>query len=325
MIETTSYHARAQALHQRARVVDAHCDTISLVVDEGHDLVGGDARHQVDVPRLRASNVGVQVLACWNEPEHSGHAAFARCMAKVGAFHQLVRTAGLRPVTCKADLDDPSLGFVLSLEDAAPCMGSIRHLEALYATGIRMIGLTWNGRNEIADGVGVGQRPGGLTDLGRDLVRHMVELGIVVDLAHVSEPCFWDAVELVDKPLAVSHANAKVICEHRRNLTDDQIRAIAKSGGVIGITFVPAFLGGEAPDVETVVRHIDYVADVGGIDVVGLGSDFDGIAKTPLGLEDIGQLPALTAALLKRGFSEPDVLKILGGNWLRVFRACWRV
>ena len=327
MIETSSYHERAMALHRRVRVVDAHCDTISLVLDEGHDMVGGDARHHVDVPRLEAAGVSIQVLACWNEAEYSGHAAFARCMAKIGTFHQLARKAGLRHVTRKADLDVPRLGFILSLEDAAPVMGSIRHLEALYATGVRMIGLTWNGRNEIADGVGVGARPGGLTDVGKDCVAHMEELGIVVDLAHVAEPSFWDVIEMATKPVAVSHANAKAICDHRRNLTDDQIRAIAKTGGVIGVTYVPAFLASPSdptPDIDTVVRHVDYLCDVGGVDVVGLGSDFDGIAKTPIGLEHAGQMPALTAALLAKGFREEDVEKMVGGNWLRVFKACWR-
>ena len=314
MIETSSYHDRAMAL----------CDTLSLVLDEGHDLVAGDPRHQVDVPRLRAAGVSIQVLACWNEPEHSGHAAFARCMAKIGAFHQLRRQAGLRHVVRRADLDTPELGFILSLEDAAPVMGSIRHLEALYATGVRMIGLTWNGRNEIADGVGVGARPGGLTDVGKDIIRHMEELGIVDDLAHVAEPSFWDVIELSTKPVAVSHANAKAICDHRRNLTDDQIRAIARTGGVIGVTFVPAFLGGEAPDIATVVSHVAHLVEVAGPDVVGLGSDFDGIAQTPAGLTHAGELPALTAALLAHGFSDADVEQMVGGNWLRVFRACWR-
>jgi membrane dipeptidase len=324
VIETSSYHERALALHRRVRVVDAHCDTISLVLDEGHDLVGGDARHQVDVPRLRAAGVGIQVLACWNEPEHSGHAAYARCMAKIGTFHQLVRRAGLRPVTRKADLDVPELGFILSLEDAAPAMGSLRHLETLHVAGVRMIGLTWNGRNELADGVGVGPRPGGLTDLGRAFVEEMEVLGIVVDLAHVSEPCFWDVIELATKPVAVSHANAKALCDHRRNLTDDQIRAVAKTGGVIGVTYVPSFLGGDEPDVDTVVRHVEHMISVAGPSVVGLGSDFDGIAKTPVGLEHAGCLPALTAALLARGHAEADVEAMVGGNWLRVFRACWR-
>lgn len=324
MNDTTSYHARARALHAAAPAIDAHCDTISLVLDDGLTFVAGDARSQLDLPRLRAGGVGIQVLACWNEPEYAHHAAFARCMAKIGTFHQMARRENLRLVTTRAGLDDPELAFVLSLEDAAPCMGSVVHLEALYAAGVRMIGLTWNGRNELADGVGVGPKPGGLTEAGRTLVARMEELGIVVDLAHVSEPSFWDALEACSGPVAVSHANAHAVHQHRRNLSDDQIRAIAARGGVVGVTYVPAFLSANPSSVADVVRHVQHMVEVGGIGVVGLGSDFDGIAHPPAGLEHVGCVPNLTAALLEAGFSDDDVRAILRENWLRVFRAVWR-
>ncbi|MEB3222019.1 MAG: dipeptidase [Candidatus Sericytochromatia bacterium] len=322
--EPSVYHARACELHAQHPVVDAHCDTITLVLDDGLDFVGGDPRSQVDLPRLRAGGVSLQVLACWNEAAHSGHAAFARCMAKIGAFHRLARQHGLRHVKGVADLDGPGVGFVLSMEDAAPCMGSGPHLEALYAAGVRMIGLTWNGRNELADGVGVGLRPGGLTDVGRELVTQMAELGIVVDLAHVSKPSFWDVFEVVSGPVAVSHANAAAVQAHRRNLDDDQIRAVAERSGVIGVTFVPSFLAdGGTASVRDVVRHVNHLVATGGAGVVGLGSDFDGITVPPDGLNDVGDLPGLTAALLAEGHSEADVVGFLGGNWLRVFRAVW--
>jgi membrane dipeptidase len=323
MIETSSYHEAALALHKRVCVVDAHCDTISLVLDEGHMFAHGSPENHIDVPRLRAAGMGIQVLACWNEPQWSGHAAFARCMEKIGTFYQEQRKADLRLVKTKADLDVPELGFILSLEDAAPCMGSTRHIDALYAAGVRMIGLTWNGRNEIADGLKVGSMPGGLTDVGRVCVGHMQELGIVVDLSHIAEVGFWDVVRESTKPLACSHSNAKAVHDHIRNLTNEQIKAIAASGGVIGVTYVPSFLGPDRPGIDEVVRHIEHIAEVGGIDVVGLGSDFDGIQQTPIGLEDCSRTPALTAALLQRGWKEDDLAKLLGGNWIRVFKANW--
>jgi membrane dipeptidase len=305
--------------------VDAHCDTITLVLDDGLEFVGGDDRSQVDLPRLVTGGVRLQVLACWNEAGHTGHAAFARCMGKIGAFHRLARQHGLRHVTRPHDLDAPGLGFILSMEDAAPCMGSEPHLEALYAAGVRMIGLTWNGRNELADGVGVGPRPGGLTEVGRVLVARMEELGIVVDLAHVSVPSFWDALEVVRGPVGVSHANAAVVHPHRRNLEDDQVQAVAQRGGVIGVTFVPSFLtDGPVASVRDVVRHVNHLVATGGPGVVGLGSDFDGITTPPEGLAHVGQLPGLTAALLAEGHSESDVVGFLGGNWLRLFRQVWR-
>lgn len=320
---TSSYHEMALALHRRVTVIDGHADTLTLVVDEGHPFVTGGGANHIDLPRLRAAGMGIQTLTCWNEPQHIGLPAFARAMEKIGAFYQAQRQGDLRLVTKRADLDAPGLGFVLSLEDAAPCMGSIRHLEALYAVGVRMIGLTWNGRNEIADGVGVGPKPGGLTDVGRELVAHMQQLGIVVDLSHIAEIGFWDVLEASTKPVACSHSNAKAVHEHRRNLTDAQITAIAQQGGVIGMCFAPAFLAPDSPGIEDVVRHIDHICELAGPDVIGLGSDFDGIANVPVGLEDVSKLPALTAELLKRGYAESDLEKMLGGNWKRVFAANW--
>ncbi|MNS31141.1 Membrane dipeptidase [compost metagenome] len=322
-VDISSYHEKALALHRRLTVVDGHADTLTLVVDEGHPFVTGGGAHHIDLPRLRQAGMGIQTLTCWNEPEHIGLPAFARAMEKIGAFYQAQRQAGLRLVTERAHLDVPELGFILSLEDAAPCMGSIRHLEALYAIGVRMIGLTWNGRNEIADGVGVGAKPGGLTDVGRQLVEHMQTLGIVVDLSHIAEIGFWDVLEVSTKPVACSHSNAKAVHEHRRNLTDAQIKAIADQGGVIGICFAPAFLSPDNPGIEDVIRHIDHMCEIAGPHVVGLGSDFDGIANVPVGLEDVSKVPMLTAALLARGYSEADLELMLGGNWQRVFRANW--
>lgn len=323
MADTTSYHERALALHRRVTVVDGHADTLTLVVDEGHAFALGSPIGHIDVPRLKAAGVGIQTLTCWNEPEHMGVIAFARAMAKIGAFYEEQRKADLRLVTTKADLEVKEPGFVLSLEDAAPCMGSPRHLEALYAIGVRMIGLTWNGRNEIADGVLVGDRPGGLTRIGAMMVQHMQDLGIVVDLSHIAEPGFWDVVELASKPVVCTHSNAKAVHDHRRNLTDDQIKAVHAHGGVIGVCFAPSFLSAADPGIEDVVRHIDHMCELAGPEVVALGSDFDGITETPRGLEDVTRLPALTAALLERGYSEAVLEGILGGNWKRVFKANW--
>lgn len=323
MQDVSSYHERALALHRRYTVVDGHADTLTLVVDEGHPFAEGGGANHIDVPRLRQAAMGIQTLTCWNEPHLIGHAAFARAMEKIGAFYQEQRKADLRLVTRKADLDVPELGFILSLEDAAPCMGSVRHLEAFYAAGVRMIGLTWNGRNEIADGVKASDKPGGLTHVGVALVQHMQQLGIVVDLSHIAEVGFWDVLEATDKPVACSHSNAKAVHDHVRNLTDAQIKAVAERGGVIGVCYAPSFLGPGEPGIEAVVRHIDHMCELAGPDVVGLGSDYDGIANVPVGLEDVTRVPALTAALLERGYSEADLEKILGGNWKRVFKATW--
>lgn len=333
----------AQALHQKVGVFDAHCDTLGQIVDAGLDFLEGadpslaDAPlgspdrlkyGQIDRPRLKAAGVRTQVLACWNEPEHHGHASFARCMAKVGAFHATARKGGLKLLTTPEDLKDPGEGYIISLEDAEPIMASRWHLEALYASGLRMVGLTWNGRNALADGVGVGANHGGLTDLGGMFVGLMQDMGIAVDLAHVAERSFWDTLHQATKPVMVSHANAKAICEHRRNLTDKQLEAVAVGGGVVGITFVPYFLRagmaeGERATIADAVAHIEYMWDLIGPEHVGLGADYDGISVPPEGLEDVTGLPRLTAALLERGHSEEKLTWFLGRAWREALAKAW--
>lgn len=319
-----SYHDAARALIARARPVDAHADTITYVLDEGLPFLEGSPRH-LDHPRLSALGFGTQVLTCWNEPEYTGVTAFSRAMAKIGAFHRLARRGGLRQVLRPADLDGPGVGYVLSLEDAAPVMGSEVHLEALYAAGVRMIGLTWNGRNELADGVLAAERPSGLTRVGEAIVEAMEHLGIVVDCSHLAEPGFWDVARLATKPFACSHSNAKAVCGHPRNLTDEQLQALAEAGGVTGLCFAPQFLreGGEAT-IDDAVRHVDHIVSKFGPRVLGLGSDWDGIASTPEGLAGVQDLTALVAALLKRGYDEASLRLLLADNWKRVFTACWR-
>lgn len=333
----------ALALHAKVGVFDAHCDTLGQIVDEGLDFVAGANPEwakaelgsperlkygQIDRPRLRAAGVRTQVLACWNEPEHSGHAAFARCLAKMGAFHATARRHGLRLLRSPEDLFVEEEGYVLSLEDAEPIMASRWHLEAMHALGLRMVGLTWNGRNALADGVGVGANHGGLTDQGALFVGLMQDMGIAVDLAHVAERSFWDAVKLAEKPVVVSHANAKAICEHRRNLTDAQLEAIAASGGVVGLTFVPYFLRaglaeGERATIAHAVAHVEYMWDLIGHEHVGLGADYDGIQIPPEGLEEVSGLPHLTAALLERGHSEERLIWFLGRAWREALAKAW--
>lgn len=323
-MKSKSYHDEARALIARARPIDGHADTLGLVLDDGLSFLDPGPSH-LDHPRLVALGMGTQVLTCWNEPEHTGFAAFARAMAKIGAYHRLARRGALRSVRTPADLEGPGVGYVLSLEDGAPVMGSEVHLEALYAAGVRMIGLTWNGRNELADGVLAAERPSGLTRVGLRILEAMEALGIVVDCSHLAEPGFWDVAEHATKPFVCSHSNAKAQCDHPRNLTDAQLGALAEAGGMTGLCFAPQFLkaGGEA-GLEDAVRHVDHIVSKFGPHVLGLGSDWDGIASTPEGLSGAGDLVALVAELLARGYDEPALTALLSGNWKRVFSACWR-
>ncbi|MBM3266930.1 MAG: dipeptidase [Candidatus Sericytochromatia bacterium] len=318
-----SYHDLAVDLHNRVPVVDGHADTLDRSLEEGVALGPAQPMLHIDVPRMKAAGVNLQVLSLWVPPDLKGERALRRAMAMAACFHAARRAdPDVRLVASVADVDVARPGFVLSFEGAEPLADDPHLLDAWYALGLRMIALTWNGRNGFADGLTVGDRPSGITGLGQDLLRRMRDLGVVLDLAHIAEAGFWHALELTEGPVVVSHANARALCSHPRNMTDDQLRAIAGRGGLVGACVVPKFLGEEAA-LEDVARHVLHMVEIAGADHVGLGCDFDGVTSLPRGVAGIQDLPALTALLLERGLAEEDMAKILGGNWLRVFGQVW--
>jgi membrane dipeptidase len=170
-------------------------------------------------------------------------------------------------------------------------------------------------RNDLGDGVD-SVKEAGLTSFGREVVKEMNRLGMIVDVSHLNEKGIWDVVELSEKPIIASHSNAKTLCSHRRNLTDKQIKAIAQKGGVIGINFAPQFLRDEGQaTLEDVLNHIDYICELVGEDYIGFGSDFDGISSTPEGLKDISYFPAILEGLRKRGYTQEQIDKISHRNF----------
>jgi membrane dipeptidase len=179
--------------------------------------------------------------------------------------------------------------------------------------------LTWSRRNELGDGAYEEGTHGGLTRFGVDVVREMDRLGMVVDVSHLSEATFWHVMEVSTKPLIASHSNARALCGHSRNLSDEQAKAIADRGGVIGVTFVGPFLGDGRQSVQGVVDHIDHFAGVIGTDHIAIGSDFDGVSDNalPEGLPDVSHMPALIDELVRRGYSDAAVRGIMGQNLLR--------
>jgi membrane dipeptidase len=209
---------------------------------------------------------------------------------------------------------------VLSIENAEAIGDRVERVDNLWRRGVRIMSLTWNGSNRLADGVG-GSEHGGLSSFGRRVLERMQRLGIVVDVSHLSEAAFWHVVDATRGPIVATHSNAAAVHSHRRNLTNDQLRAIARRGGVVGINFYPEFLGGDT--IDHVLRHVDHMLRVMGPDHIALGTDYDGIGRTPRGLEDASRLPRLTEAMLRRGYRPEVVRKILGDNALRVFRQVW--
>jgi membrane dipeptidase len=228
--------------------------------------------------------------------------------------------------------DDRALAAVLHFEGAEAIDPGLERLAGFHDSGLRSLGLTWSRPNDFAHGVPFGfpgspdQGPG-LTDAGRALVKACNELRIVVDLAHLNERGFWDVAELSDAPLVASHSNAHALCPSPRNLSDDQLRAVGESGGVVGINFCVAFAredGADDPDtpLSAIAAHAAHVAELAGPDAVALGSDFDG-ATMPHELDRAAKLPALFEALRAFGFDEPELERIALGNWRRVLRAAW--
>lgn len=311
-------------LHRDAVVVDLHCDTILEVASGARDITVRTAVGHIDLPRLRDGGVDVQVFALFVHPRYAGE-GFPRVSELLDAFDRLeARHPGLRRVTTAAQVEEAvqaeRLAVVLAVENGTAIDGRIEHLEHLHARGVRMMSLTWNNSNDLADGA-VEELRGGLTALGRQVLPRMQELGMVIDLSHLSERSFWDVLEATSGPLVATHSNAAALTPHRRNLSDAQLGALAARGGVVGINFYPAFTGGAS--LAHVLDHVDYLVGAAGADHVALGSDFDGFTQTVAGLEDVSRLPNLTRGLLERGYRPDVVRRILGGNALRVFRQVW--
>jgi membrane dipeptidase len=319
-------HEKAVQLHRQSFVSDAHCDTILDVLKGKRRLAERSSEGQIDLPKLHEGNVSAQVFAVWTPPERYADALKYGMEAADAFLEEVEDNDDLISATTVDDLDfafsTGKVAGILGMEGAEPLKGSISVLRDFYRLGLRLLTLTWNFRNEAADGVKESITRGGLTRFGRDLVAACNDLGIILDVSHLSPAGVEDVLALSSKPIIASHSNAKALCNHPRNLTDEQIKAIASTGGAIGVTFVPAFLrkDKENASVSDVLDHIDYITKLVGAEHVMLGSDFDGMGETvPKGLEDASKLPALTEGLVERGYNEDEIKTILGLNFRRVF------
>lgn len=309
------------------RIVDAHCDTLWTAPKEKRKLYEREAHGHLDLPRLQEAGVYIQFFALFSDPSHGASGFTTEALAMTERFYEAVEKSRgrMRPLLWRDELDDaPDDGMVfglLSIEGAEPIQGRVDLLRSFFRLGVRAMGLTWNYRNELADGQLDSDSRGGLTRRGRAVVREMERLGMLIDCSHLSDAGFWDLVKETTGPIIASHSNARALCPHFRNLTDEQLAVIAERGGVIGINFYPPFLrqDGEA-SIQDVIRHIEYIAGRVGVRAVCLGSDFDGISSTPRGLEDCTRLPALAEELLRLGYAEADVRAIMGDNMVRLLK-----
>ncbi|MCL6639101.1 MAG: dipeptidase [Firmicutes bacterium] len=319
----------ALVLHRSATVLDAHCDTLTVLGPQERSLSERSAKGHLDLPRLALGGVRVQFFAAFIAPEFK-HAPVARALELIDRFYrELEQNAHLlhlveRAADIETALAAGKIAALLAVEGGEALGGELFVLRTLYRLGVRSLTLTWNGRNELADGVGEAAGGGGLTRFGKSVVREMNALGMLVDVSHLAERGFWDVLETSAHPVIASHSNCRALLDHPRNLNDRQLKALAEKGGVAGITFVPEFLAGEGASLEHVLDHIDHAVRVGGVESVGLGSDFDGVDSLPAGLDDCSLYPAITRGLVARGYGGREVEMILGGNFLRVIRQVLR-
>ncbi len=360
--------ARARALVAEHPVFDAHVDSLQRSLDLGHDL-GERTPGHLDLVRGRAGGLGAVVLVCWVDPAYIDPArggAFRRTRALLAEFHALaarhpdrIAFAGNGAQLERARAAGAVAG-IPGVEGGHSIEASLEKLEWLFDHGVRVLTLVWNNSltwvRSCRDDGSV-DAPAGLSEFGREVVARMNELGMVVDLSHAADAAVFDALEVSRAPVIASHSGCRAVNEHPRNLTDEQLRALAARGGVVGVVFHPGFLDRAAADEEARVRasdayralsaaddtalflaqsqllereaapfpagklvdHVVHAASVAGVEHVGIGSDFDGIQRGPAGLADASCYGHLAELLLARGFSDDEVRAVLGGNMRRVF------
>ncbi len=335
-----------ESLHRDAVVVDTHNDLLMLVARQPVAAQGTYFRDRW-LPQLRAGGVDIQVLPVFIDDDFRPEGALRQTLRMLEAGHRVAaeNADAVRLCTDGAEIDAAleagRIALVLALEGCEALGSDVELLRPLARLGVRMASFTHFGRTALADGSAEDAAGSRLTTAGVDAVARCEELGVVLDVSHLSAAGTDHVLELASRPVVASHSSAHALCAHHRNLTDERLKGIAASGGVVGVNFFYGFIDPDAPTVGRLVDHVEHIAAVAGIDHVGLGPDFvkevfeqltppavaavdfeglDGRRTIP-GLDGPAGLPLVTAEMVRRGWPEADVRRVLGGNWLRVFRS----
>lgn len=350
---------KAHSLHEQAIVIDGHSDILVMLADgrmrlnervvvEPPESWQGPAfaqknlmatpyqlsaysqwfgcLGQYDIPRFQEGGVTAQVMAIFMGDEHLS-APLQRALDMVAVFHREIEANSDTVLLATTANDirrakaENKTALMLSFEGAEPLERNPNLIDIFYRLGLRMVSLTHSRRNFLADGTQMHVQVGGLTDFGKLMIRRMNELGIIIDLAHLADPGIWEILDLSEAPVILTHTNVRagspgykagvLEIEPKRGIT--KLQAIAEKGGVMGVIFW------NQDDVKVIVDELDAAIQHVGDDYVAIGSDFYSLERAPRELEDISKLPALTEALLRRGYSDTTILKILGGNYMRIF------
>lgn len=295
-------------------IADTHSDTLFSLGVGGQTL----KETMITPERLREGGVMLQTFALWSGPK-GPHGDFEGIAKAEYEAAQALRDAGLRQVDDPAEAKPGENCFMLSLEGCEVLEKGTEAVTEWRQKGIRIGALVWNNVNGLGTPAKVDAATG-LTENGVQIAREMQRQGIAVDVSHLNEAGFWDLFRRTDKPPMASHSCCRALCDHFRNLTDEQLRAMIQYGGFVGVNFYPHFLSEDGKaDTVTIAQHIDHICQLGGGDIVGFGSDFDGIEVTPEDLRHPGEMGNLLDALRGYGYSEDAIAAIAGGNLLRYF------
>ena len=312
-----------------------------------YDLRGTTPGH-TDIPRLRKGMVGAQFWSVYIPFEATKEGAARVQLEQIDIARQVIARYPdvFEQAYSASDVErifgSGRIASVLGMEGGHAIENSLGALRAFYDLGARYMTLTHSANIDWADSCCEPPRLGGLSEFGKEVVREMNRLGMLVDLSHTSPGTMHDALDVSEAPVIFSHSGARAVTDHPRNVPDDVLRRLPENGGVVMVTFVPSFVNAEAArwsslpaeqrkgsepraTMEDVIRHIEHIRRVAGVDHVGIGGDFDGISTVVQGLEDVSTYPALFAELARRGWSEEDLAKLAGGNVLRVWREAERV
>lgn len=303
-------------------IIDGHCDVLmKLYMDKQLEFSQDHPEMQASLHKLLQGGVKLQFCAIFIDQDVVRTPNFEHILEYVDLFYgKIINNAKMQAVRSREELaavmNSDRVGALLTIEGADALAGNPLLLRTAYRLGVRAIGLTWNWANWAADGAKE-PREGGLTQLGKRFVRECDELGMLLDVSHLSERAFWDLVETSVQPLFASHSNVYDLYPHPRNLKQDQIATLIERTGLIGLTFVPYFVSGhERVTIDDLLRHLDFVCSIGGVRQVAFGSDFDGITETIVGLENAAQYSNLANELYKR-YKPEEAKGFLFDNWHR--------
>lgn len=328
------------------KIIDMHCDTIMALMGNDKELRQSD--NMIDLEKLQRGDYLLQCFAMFvpyksrNNDEH--YSPFEMCHKMIDRYYQeLAKNEDLiKPAFTSKDIEqnikENKMTALLTIEEGGVCLGNIEFLRNFYRLGVRMMTLTWNFKNEIAtpniDYLSItreqikneGIKPNtidGLTEFGIEVVKEMNRLGMVIDCSHLGDKGFYDVIKYSNKPIVCSHSCARSICNHVRNMTDDMLLKLKENGGVVGINYCHDFIKEEKTlaTVKDIVKHINHIKDLIGIDYIGLGSDFDGIGNSDIELKDASMMNLLIQELEEQGYLKEEIDKICYKNVLRVFKA----